>query len=204
MYRKSAEERMRALRKLTRVEEIARRIVAAVDETYEAVKNDRHSGVPLIHKVAALQLPMRLVTEAEYAEVKEAIAKENPTQMRNRWHNAILERYEKQKADPHPTMGAEIHVLRIGDAAVCTNSFELFVDYGVQMKARGRATQTFVIQLVAGGPLSYLATERAARGGGYSAVVQSNLISPKGGQILVDRTVELIDSMWTEPGPQKK
>jgi len=38
MYRKGAEERMRALRKLTRVEELARRIVAAVDETYETVE----------------------------------------------------------------------------------------------------------------------------------------------------------------------
>ena len=88
MYRKSAEERMRALRKLTRLEELARRIVAAVDETFEAVKNDRHAGVPLIHKVETLQLPMRLVTDAEYAEVKAAIAAEKPTQMRNRWQQA--------------------------------------------------------------------------------------------------------------------
>jgi hypothetical protein len=86
-------------------------------------------------------------------------------------------------------MAAEIHVLRFGDVAFCTNSLELFVDYGVQTKARSRAAQTFVIQLVGGGPLCYLATERAIHGGGYSAVVQSNLISPKGGQILVDRTV---------------
>ncbi len=204
MYRNAAEERMRQLRKLTRVEELARRIVAAVDETFETVQNDRHSGVPLIHKVAKLDLPMRLVTDAEYAEVKAAIEKENPTQMRNRWHNKVLERYEKQKTEPNPTLPAEIHVLRIGDAVVCTNSFELFTDYGIQMKARSRATQTFLIQLVPEGPLSYLATERAVRGGGYSAVVQSNLISPKGGQMLVDRTVELIDSMWPEANPEKK
>jgi hypothetical protein len=204
MYRKSAEERMRQLRKLTRVEELARRIVAAVDESFETVKNERYSGVPLVHKVATLQLPMRLVTDAEYAEVKAAIAQENPTQMRNRWHRAILDRYEKLKTDPHPTMPAEIHVLRIGDAVVCTNSFELFVDFGVQIKARSRAVQTFLIQLVPEGPLSYLATERAVRGGGYSAVVQSNLISPQGGQMLVDRTVELIDSMWGESSAEKK
>ena len=88
--------------------------------------------------------------------------------------------------------------------AICSNSFELFVDYGVQMKARSRAAQTFVIQLAGGEPHCYLATERAIGGGGYSAVVQSNLISPNGGQILVDRTVELIDSMWTESNPAKK
>ncbi|MHC4682676.1 MAG: hypothetical protein ACYTEK_28875, partial [Planctomycetota bacterium] len=75
MYRKAADERMRRLRGLDRVQEIARRIAMAVDEAYEAVKNDRHSDVPLIHKIETIQLPMRLVTEAEYAEAKAAVEK---------------------------------------------------------------------------------------------------------------------------------
>jgi hypothetical protein len=203
MYRKSAEERMRALRGLTRLEELARRIVAAVDETFDAVKNDRHAGVSLIHKVETLQLPMRLVTEAEYAQVKAAIAAEKPTQMRNAWHQQVLERYERQKTDPQPVCEMEIHVLRIGDVAVCTNPFELFTEYGVQMKARSPAAQTFLIQLVGGGPPCYLPTERAVRGGGYSAIVQSNLVSPAGGQMLVERTVEMIDSLWAKSNREK-
>lgn len=196
MYRKSAEERMRALRKLTRSEELARRIVAAVDDTFEVVKNDRHAGAALIHKVETLQLPIRLVTDAEYAEVKAAIAAEKPTQMRNVWHKQVLERYESQKMDPRPTAATEIHVLRVGDVAICTNPFELFSDYGVQMKARSRAAQTFVVQLVGGGPQGYLPTERAVCGGGYSAVVQSNLIGPQGGQALVHETVKCINELW--------
>jgi hypothetical protein len=196
MYRKIAEERMRALRKLTRLEELARRIVAAVDETFEAVTNDRHAGAALVHKVAMLRLPARLVTDAEYAQVKAAIAAEKPAQMRKEWQNEVLKRYESQKTDPRPFLAAEVHVLRIGDVALCTNSFELFSDYGVQIKARSRAAQTFVIQLVGGGPFCYLPTERAARGGGYSAVVQSNLVSPEGGQVLVDETVKCVNELW--------
>ena len=46
----------------------ARRIVQAVDDTYAAVKDDRHSSVALVHHVETVQLPMRLVTEAEYKE----------------------------------------------------------------------------------------------------------------------------------------
>ena len=202
MYRMNAEERMRKLRKLTRLEELARRIVAAVDETFDAVKNDRHADVPLIHKVGMHQLPMRLVTEAEYAEAKAAFA--TATQMGKDWHGRVLERYERQQTDPQPVCAVEIHALRIGEAAICTNSFELFTDYGVRMKARSRAAQTFVIQLVGGGgPFCYLATERAVRGGSYSAMVQSNLIKPEGGQMLVDRSVELIDSLWTKPNREK-
>ena len=88
----------------------------------------------------------------------------------------------------------ELHVVRVGDVAIATNDFELFTDFGVRIQARSPATQTFVIQLAGGG--TYLPTERAARGGGYGAIAQSNRVGPEGGQVLVDRTVELIDSMW--------
>jgi hypothetical protein len=70
----------------------------------------------------------------------------------------------------------------------------MFTDYGVQIKARSRAVQTFLIQL-AGEP-TYVPTGRAAPAGGYSAIVQSNRIALEGGQILVERFVELINSMW--------
>jgi hypothetical protein len=90
----------------------------------------------------------------------------------------------------------ELHVVRIGDVAICTNPFELFTDYGIQMKARSKAVQTFVVQLVGRG--SYLPTGKAIRGGHYSAVVHSSLVGPEGGTILVDRTVNVINSLWTD------
>jgi len=88
-------------------------------------------------------------------------------------------------------------VLRLGDVAIATNPFELFVDFGVQIKARSPALQTFVVQLV--GVEGYLPTARAVRGGGYSAVAESNTVGPEGGQVLVDRTVDLVKSLWPEP-----
>jgi hypothetical protein len=92
-------------------------------------------------------------------------------------------------------MEAEIHVLRIGDVVICTNQFELFTDYGIRIQARSNALQTFVVQLAAGAG-SYLPTEKAVKGGGYSAVIQSDAVSPEGGQILVDQTVKLINDMF--------
>jgi thymidine phosphorylase len=187
------------------MEEIARRLDRAVAEAYEAVKDDRHTVVPLVHRVETIALPMRLVTEPEYAEAKAAaqqaadqIAKDpkatDQLQRRMKWYEATVERFEKQQTDPSPTHEVEIHVLRIGDAVVCTNPFELFTDYGIRIKARSQAVQTFVVQLVGSG--SYLPTERAVRGGSYSAVVHSGRVGPEGGQVLVDRTLELIDALW--------
>jgi hypothetical protein len=52
-----------------------------------------------------------------------------------------------------------------------------------------------VIQLTCGSS-GYLPTERAVKGGSYSAIVASNLVGPEGGQVLVERSVELINSLW--------
>jgi hypothetical protein len=108
----------------------------------------------------------------------------------------VVKRYERQKSGSAPPFAMELHVIRLGDVAIATNVFELFTEFGIQIKARSRALQTFVIQLA--GPGSYVPTARAARGGGYSAIAESNLVGPEGGQVLVDRTVELVNSLWPE------
>ncbi len=205
MYRKAADERMRRLRGLSRLEEIARRIVQAVDDVYEVVKDERQTDVPLIHKVETLRLPMRLVSEVEYAEARAAVEQAaeqmaadpkaaDRVHRRMMWYEVTVQRYQRQQTDLKPTHEMELHALRIGDAVVCTNAFELFIEYGIRIKARSKAVQTFVVQLA--GPGTYLPTAKAVRGGHYSAIVHSSLVGPEGGQMLVDRTVALIDSLW--------
>ena len=58
------------------------------------------------------------------------------------------------------------------------------------MKTRSPALQTFVVQLT--GPGTYLPTERAVAGGGYSAIAESNEVGPDAGQILVEKTLQTI------------
>ena len=107
-----------------------------------------------------------------------------------------LERYELQKTQT--TLPVKIHVLRIGDLAVATNPFELYLDYGMQIKARSKAVQTFVVELASPGGGGYLPTQRSVEGGAYGAIPQSTLIGPEGGRVLVDRTLELIASLWEQ------
>jgi hypothetical protein len=70
----------------------------------------------------------------------------------------------------------------------------LYADDGVAIQAQSPAVQAIVIQWTGGG--TYLPTEREARGGGSSAIPQSNRVGPQGGQVFVDRTVELIRDLW--------
>jgi len=126
------------------------------------------------------------------------------TSYRVKWHQRVVDRYREQQQTPNATYPVELHVLRIGDVAIATNPFELFVDYGVQIQARCRALQTFVVQLsntVSGVGGGYLPTARAVAGGGYSAVVQSSRVGPDGGQVLVDRTVAAINQLFTSGSP---
>lgn len=46
-----------------------------------------------------------------------------------------------------PNYPIEIHVVRIGDIAIATNPFELYLDYGIRINGRSPAIQTFVVQL---------------------------------------------------------
>ena len=201
--RKAADARMRKLSgDVTETRAIAQRMADAVDSSYKAVKNEVQTELPFAHRVEDLRLPGRKVTDAEVAAARAILEpiEKKPAGQRNstdfsrlRWHGAVVERHKRP--DDFAVYPMELHVLRLGDVAIASNAFELFLDYGVQMRARGRGIQTFLIQLACGCG-GYLPTERAVAGGGYSAIPESGLVGPEGGRILVDRTVELMNGMW--------
>jgi len=95
-----------------------------------------------------------------------------------------------------PKYYVEVHTIRIGDIAIATNPFELYLDYGIRMKARSPAIQTFVVQLAGSG--TYLPTQRSVEGRAYGAIPGSNIVGPKGGQELVEHTLRMINDMWKD------
>jgi len=199
MIRQRAEARMRQLRGVNQLEELTRRVVVAWEEAYQAAKKDIHTDAALVHNVQTIELPRRTVTEAEFVlATKKVLAhSKDPNQHRQqRWEQSVVDRYQRQRAGTVEPYRMELHAIRIGDVAIATNDFELFTDFGIQMKARSPALQTFVIQLC--GPGTYIPTERAVRGGGYSAIVESSEVGPDGGQVLTDRTVDILKSLWPD------
>ena len=91
----------------------------------------------------------------------------------------------------------ELHVLRLGGVALVTCPFELFLDYGNREKARSYATQTFIMQLTCGRG-GYLPTEKAEKGGHYSAFVSSGNVGHIGGEQLVRETLQDINGMFSK------
>jgi hypothetical protein len=95
----------------------------------------------------------------------------------------------------YDTLDTEVHIMRLGTIAIATNPFELFLDYGNQIKARSHAEQTFLIQL-ANGTEGYLPTEKAEKGGHYSAFLSSGQVGHIGGEQLVRETLQAINGLF--------
>jgi len=203
-----AEENMRNKKGVSEREEIALRIANAVDDVLPLAKSDIRTNVPFKHIVQEINLPVRKVTAEEVKlakleydrlmEEKSLNEKEFTGFFALNRNKSLIDRYEQQETNPFYQM--ELHVIRLGDIAIATNPFEMFLDFGLRMKARSKALQTFVIQLACDCPGSfgagYLPTAKAVGGGGYGAEVASNIVGPEGGQLLVDETVRLINGMW--------
>lgn len=212
LYGNQAQTRMDKLRGLNRTQELGRRIAEAAEDVATVIAKDIRSDVPMAHLVRQLDLPARLVTDAECAIARKVCAgidaKKEPTRNDRYWrryYGLIVERYLAQQKG-EKTLAVEVHVLRLGDVAMATSPFELYRDYAVRIQARSPAVQTILIEL-ASAPrdyVGYLPTERAAAAGGlkevpmnnYSATVLTNLVGPEGGQALVEQTLQAIEELW--------
>ena len=177
---------------------IASEILAVLDEAAASICDDP----TLKHQVTTLQLPIRRVTPAEYNEARLALERymNEPNRSGDFYDNArmhvhagTIARYEYQHDhDLHPV---ETHIIRFGDIVIATNPFELFLDYGNQIKARSHAAQTFIVQLACGSD-GYLPTRKAEHGGHYSAYISSGITGHAGGDLLVRHTVSAINALW--------
>jgi hypothetical protein len=196
--------------------DIGERIACAFTEVLGWAKKDIKTALPIRHVVETVNLSKRLILKDEYEYAKTELKKLDKQKFktdgtpperlnansslvagRNRYRRIIV-RYETQDAEPKLPM--ELHVLRIGDIAFASNRFELYMDFQHRIQARSPFEQTFIVQLC-GTPGSdggtYLASERGERGRGYSASMYCNLVSPSGGQELVEETVKVLKDIYT-------
>lgn len=159
------------------------------------------SEAPFAHRAEKLTLPIRRVTIAEKDAAIKAIHEfvaENGTTInymdsaRLHIYCGTIGRYELQQK-VH-TVDIEVHFLRLGNIAFATNPYELFLNYGNQIRAGSPASQTFLLQLCCGA-WGYLPTEKAEKGGHYSAYVSSGAVGHEGGDLLVRKTLQEIRDM---------
>lgn len=194
LYRREEEE-MRRRRGVSERREIALRVADAVSRALACTKPPAND-IPFAHAVRRLALTPRQITQEERdwaeAEYERAIRNHDASSWWPQRLRAVAECFDGLRTtEPVPV---EIHVLRLGDVVLATNPFELFLDYGLRIKARSPAAQTIIVQLAAGSGW-YLPTERAIRGGGYGAMPAVSKVGPEGGKELVEETLQMIRSL---------
>ncbi len=175
-----------------------------VERLAEAGANMKNEAV-IKNETAIIDLPIRRVTTTEYENhlknVREKIAEFGTNQITPgqasaiHIHTGAIKRYIQQ--DELRTFKTEVHVARFDDIAFATNSFELFIDYGNQIRGVSPAAQTFLIQLC-NGAFGYLPTEKAEKGSHYSAYVSGGFTGHEGGRLLVNKTVSMLNEMFPD------
>jgi neutral ceramidase len=88
-----------------------------------------------------------------------------------------------------------VSAIHIGPFAIATNPGELFVEYGLQIKANSPFPFTVVSELT-NDSIMYQPTRRAFELQGYETLVGANLISPDGIDMIVQTASDLLDELW--------
>jgi len=179
-----------------------RRVANEIIQVYDDGLDSPISDAEFIHHVQMLQLPLRRATLTDVANAKRAIREyieetEGDVNFNDsamlQVHLGLLARAKLQ--EQVDIVDTEVHTIRLGNIAFASNPFELFLDYGNQIKARSLAEQTFLIQL-ANGVEGYLPTEKAEKGGHYSAFIASGQVGHVGGEQLVRGTLKDLNGMF--------
>ncbi|MBQ2696736.1 MAG: hypothetical protein IJF61_05485 [Clostridia bacterium] len=187
---------------LSGMRKAGKRVAREIIDVFAEGLDEMQSDVPFVHRVHRMQLPLRRVTLTEEKEAKRAIREylaNKPgdvdyTDAANlQVHLGVLTR--KKVQDTVDITEAEVHIIRLGNIAIATNPYEMFLDYGNQIKARSSAEQTFLVQL-ANGSEGYVPTKKAEAGGHYSAFISSGNIGHQGGEQLVRETLTAIRNMF--------
>ncbi len=222
IWGKEPHERMLELKGRTSREEIGHRIADAVEEVLGYIDGTQDASPALAHERIELELPLRPLSEEDVApaleeaeqwreqyEAELAKLEDNP-QLRDeprwyvpatkayrkmQWNLRVRDRFEQQQQQ-QPRRAVTLHVIRLGDIAIATNPFEYYLDFGIFIKARSPALQTFLVQLA--GPGTYVPSARSIEGGGYGSLPASTPIGPDGGRAVAETTIEALLAMWGE------
>jgi neutral ceramidase len=110
-----------------------------------------------------------------------------------RLYASITSFYAKETSALNGWLPIELQGLRIGAAAFVAVPAEVFVEIGLQIKAR--APQRIFIAGIANGYIGYLPTSEAHAVGGYEVV--SSKVAPEAEKVLIEETLELGRKLFT-------
>jgi len=185
--------------------EIAERLLYCFEHVSKKAAKCINLNPEFAHKFFYAPLPLRTVSRDELAE---ATAQ----------YNAVLAKYDgdalkftqAERTGLYRAAGivargrqqarstlyyCPVHAMRIGDTAIVSNPFELYIEYGLRMVARSAAEHTMTAQLT-DDDAGYLPTPEAVAGGSYSTYVASCTVSSEGGELLTEMSIQKMNELF--------
>ncbi len=170
------------------------RIVAAkcADASWRAVKEaERHDNVriAIVQREVILQRRRPTPEMVERAKKIVAMSREERKQLPGRTENYAFGTLNAVEGPD--TVPVLIQALCIGDQAIVTMPFEVFVETGLELKKKSPFPRTFLIEL-ANGATGYLPTPRHHELGGYETWLGTNRVQKDASDILTKNLLEML------------
>lgn len=188
-----AEHDMRARRDVNQREEIATRIVSTIERELECT--EPMADPSLSHRREDLALEPLQISASDRRAAHSKYQSLTEAELTSNWGRRLERVRDESQTNNGNPIEVETHQIRVGDLAIATDPFELFLDYGLRITARSPAIQTLPVQLSCGSE-GYLPTAAARARGGYGATPPSATVGPAGGDQLVDATIGQLASLF--------
>ncbi|MBE0537308.1 MAG: neutral/alkaline non-lysosomal ceramidase N-terminal domain-containing protein [Phycisphaerae bacterium] len=146
-----------------KMQQVANLVAQAVHEAHKEITF--HDWVQLDARQTDLTLAARKPTAEQLTWAREVLKKPEDAPKYHTHERTYANRVLGLK-DSSDTVGVILQTLRVGDLAVCAIPFEVFVEIGLELKAKSPFAQTFTISH-ANGSNGYLPTAGQHALGGY-------------------------------------
>jgi hypothetical protein len=176
---------------------IGKAIVQSINDIIASYDSNTEYG----HMCANVSLPLWTAAKDEYESAIKYKSKHKEGSLGSlsdmmEYSSAVarIKRYELGASE----YDANFYAVRIGDVMFITNPFEMYIEYADRIRMACPEAQIFDVQLSGDDCLGYLATQKAIDAGGYSAMIFSCFCDAKAGDIVVEKSIALIKSLYGE------
>ena len=104
--------------------------------------------------------------------------------VRERIKNEVEELFAKTGKISDEELPCEVMTLKLGDTMICGMQGEIFVEFGLELKAASPAEKTFVFEVTNGALPGYIFTPEAYDEGGYE--VGTSIFTREAGAMITD------------------
>ena len=174
-----------------RMELVANQVAA---EVFRAVQGLEHrDSLPLKIVQQELTLETRRPTDALVKWAREVMSRPESAPSKHPRERIYAERTLRM-ADMPPRIEVPLQALRIGDMALVTIPFEVFVEIGLELKAKSPFADTLVVSL-ANGSYGYLPTPEHHELGGYETWLGTSQVEVRASPKIVDALLRILGTL---------